>query len=148
LYLGLLPGPGADLGLIFSNEEGRPMNYSNMMNRHFFPALKKAGIMQELAAGKVEGRIRFHDLRHTYASLLLHQGENVKYIQKQLGHHSPTVTLNVYSHLMSETNQPAAERLENTIFEKKPGKISGKVRQKMGKKAKEELRLVSQPLLN
>jgi len=37
-----------------------------------------------------------HDLRHTYASLLIEQGENIKYIQVQLGHSSPTVTLDVY----------------------------------------------------
>ena len=54
------------------------------------------------------GKIRFHDLRHTYASLLIEQGENIKYIQSQLGHSSPTVTLNVYAHLMKPVNQEAA----------------------------------------
>ena len=78
-----------------------------MVNRHFNPALKKAGIE----------RIRFHDLRHTYASLLIEQGENIKYIQTQLGHSSPTVTWDVYAHLMKSTNQEAPSRLENTIFE-------------------------------
>jgi hypothetical protein len=48
---------------------------------------------------------------------MLAQGENVKYIQTQLGHSSPTVTLNVYSHLLKETNQEAVCRLENTIFQ-------------------------------
>ena len=56
-------------------------------------------------------------LRHTYASLMIEQGENIKYIQNQLGHSSPMVTLNVYAHLMKETNQEAVLRLENTIFE-------------------------------
>ncbi len=60
--------------------------------------------------------IRFHDLRHTYASLLIEQGENIKYIQSQFGHSSPTVTLNVYAHLMKPTNQEAVCRLENTVF--------------------------------
>ena len=83
-----------------------PMNYSNMVHRYYRKALKGAGIPQ----------IRFHDLRHTYASLLLAQGENIKYIQSQLGHSSPTVTLNVYSHLMKKENQEAACRLEKTIF--------------------------------
>ncbi|HQM44101.1 MAG TPA: tyrosine-type recombinase/integrase [Smithellaceae bacterium] len=93
--------------LVFPNEAGGPMNYSNMVQRHFRKALKDAGIPQ----------IRFHDLRHTYASLLLAQGENVKYVQTQLGHSSPTVTLNVYAHLMKKENQEAACRLENTIFQ-------------------------------
>ena len=73
---------------------------------HFFPALKKAEI----------GKIGFHDLRHTYASLLIEQGENIKYIQNQLGHASSVVTLEVYAHLINPTNQEAACRLENTIF--------------------------------
>lgn len=61
-------------------------------------------------------KIRFHDLRHTYASLLIDQGENVKYIQSQLGHSNPMVTLNIYAHLLNPVNQEAACRLENTVF--------------------------------
>ena len=57
-----------------------------------------------------------HDLRHTYASIMIEQGENIKYIQSQLGHSSPTVALNVYAHLMKPTNQESACRLENAIF--------------------------------
>ncbi len=72
----------------------------------FRPALKTGGCPA----------IRFHDLRHTYASLLIEQGENIKYIQTQLGHSSPTVTWNVYAHLMKPTNQEAACRLEIAIF--------------------------------
>lgn len=98
-------GRGEDL--VFSSGDGTPMHRPNMMWRHFMPTLKAAGI---------EG-IRFHDLRHTYASLMLAQGENVKYVQTQLGHSTPTITLNVYAHLLKETNQEAACRLENTIFQ-------------------------------
>jgi len=54
---------------------------------------------------------------NTYASLLIEQGENIKYIQSQLGHSTPTVTLNVYAHLMKPVNQEAACRLENMLFE-------------------------------
>ena len=60
--------------------------------------------------------IKFHDLRHSYASLMIKQGENIKYIQSQLGHSSPTVTWNLYAHLMKPTNQKAAYKLENIIF--------------------------------
>ncbi|MFH1991012.1 MAG: site-specific integrase, partial [Pseudomonadota bacterium] len=98
--------PKTNLGLIFPNESGNPINHNNMVNRYFNPALKAAKLPT----------IRFHDLRHTYASLLIEQGENIKYIQSQLGHSSPTVTLNVYAHLMKPTNQAAAIRLENAIF--------------------------------
>jgi len=59
---------------------------------------------------------KWTDLRHTFASLLIEQGENLKYIQSQLGHADPTVTLKVYAHLMKPVNQEAACKLENTIF--------------------------------
>jgi integrase len=104
-----LASGGREEKLVFpsESEDGTPLICHNMKDRHFFPALKAAGIEA----------IRFHDLRHTYASLMLAQGENVKYIQTQLGHSSPTVTLNVYSHLLKETNQEAVCRLENAIFQ-------------------------------
>jgi integrase len=105
--------PPNSLELIFPNRSGNPLNHNNMVNRHFNTALKKAGVE----------RIRFHDLRHTYASLLIEQGENIKYIQTQLGHSSPTVTLNVYAHLMKPINQEAPSRLENTIFESSGSKM-------------------------
>ena len=65
--------PPNKLDLVFPNGAGNPINDSGMLRCHFFPALKKAGVE----------RIRFHDLRHTYASLLIEQGENIKYIQNQ-----------------------------------------------------------------
>ncbi len=95
-----------DLNLVFPSKVGTPMECQKLMIRHFIPALKRAGAP----------RIRFHDLRHTYASLMIAQGENIKYIQNQLGHSSPTVTLNVYAHLMKDSNQEAVCKLENIIF--------------------------------
>lgn len=92
--------------LVFPTDAGNPMNHNNMVNRYFRPTLEAAGL----------DIIRFHDLRHTYASLLIEQGENIKYIQTQLGHSNPTVTLNVYAHLMKPTNQEAAMKLEDAIF--------------------------------
>ena len=92
--------------LMFPNESAQPMNYSNMVQRYYMPALKKAKIK----------RIKFHCPRHTFASLLIHQSENIKYTQSQLGHSSPTVTLNVYSHLMNSVNQKSACKLENTVL--------------------------------
>ncbi|MDD3436423.1 MAG: site-specific integrase, partial [Candidatus Gastranaerophilales bacterium] len=47
-------------------------------------------------------KIRFHDLRHTYASLLLAKDVNIKYIQRQMGHSSFEITMNTYAHLMPE----------------------------------------------
>lgn len=100
--------PPCDLDLIFPNEVGKPINHSNLRSRQFYPALKRAQIR----------RIRFHDLRHTFASILIEQGENIKYIQTQMGHANPTVTLNTYAHLFSDVNPEAALRLEKTILNK------------------------------
>jgi integrase len=108
-----LKNGAGDEDLVFPNEAGQPLNYSNMVQRYFLKALKDANIP----------RVRFHDLRHSYASLLLSQGENIKYIQTQLGHSSPMVTLNVYSHLLKDSNQEAACRLENSIFETNGSKM-------------------------
>jgi hypothetical protein len=47
---------------------------------------------------------------------MIEQGENIKYIQTHLGHSSPTVTLNVYAHLMKPANQEAVCRLEERVF--------------------------------
>jgi len=54
---------------------------------------------------------------------LIEQGENIKYIQSQLGHSSPTVTLDVYAHLMKPVNRESACKLENTIFETNGSKM-------------------------
>jgi integrase len=105
--------PANDLDLIFPNENGKPMSALNMYNRKFLPTLKKAKI----------NKIRFHDLRHTYASLLMDQGENIKYIQNQLGHASIKVTMDTYGHLMKDVNREAANRLGNAIFEQDGSKM-------------------------
>ncbi|MDJ0854469.1 MAG: tyrosine-type recombinase/integrase [Desulfobacterales bacterium] len=99
--------PLNELDLVFPSQGGGPIIHSVMLRKHFWPALKAAELP----------RIRFHDLRHTFASLLIDQGENIKYIQSQLGHSSPTLTLDTYSHLLKSTNQKAARRLEGVVFQ-------------------------------
>lgn len=101
-----LQSSGRHDDLVFPSAEGTPISAANMMKRYFLPALCASGCP----------RIRFHDLRHTYASLLLDQNESIKYIQTQLGHSSPTVTINIYSHLLKDQNPEAADRLEKMIF--------------------------------
>lgn len=105
--------PVNDLDLVFPNENGTPMSSLNMYNRKFLPAIKKA----------TPQKVRFHDLRHTYASLLIDQGENIKYIQKQLGHASIKLTLDTYGHLMKDVNKEAASRLGKAIFEQDGSKM-------------------------
>ncbi len=56
-------------------------------------------------------RIRFHDLRHTFASLLLQNGESLVYVKDQLGHSSIKMTVDVYGHLVPGANRAAMDRL-------------------------------------
>jgi len=105
--------PPSDLDLVFPNEAGKPLAPIAMVRRKFEPALEKAKI----------SRIRFHDLRHTYTSLLIDQGESPKYIQTQMGHSSITVTMDTYGHLMNNVNKDAATRLGEAIFGSDGGKM-------------------------
>jgi len=98
--------PKGESDLIFPTEEGTPENAANLLYRRFFPALRRAGLE----------RMRFHNLRHTYASLLIAQGEHPKYIQSQLGHSSINVTMDIYGHLMETVNHEAAGKLGKTVL--------------------------------
>ncbi len=93
--------PKGEQELVFPNTLGKPENNSNVLRRVFHPALRRAGLR----------KVRFHDLRHTYASLLIANGEHPKYIQTQMGHSSIKVTMDTYGHLMQATNAQAAEKL-------------------------------------
>ena len=99
--------PPNSLDLVFPSSFGNPMDCRNMVKRYFESTLEKAKIP----------KIRFHDLRHTFASMLIEQGENIKYIQKQLGHSKPSVTMDIYAHLFNDENPKAASRLEERIFQ-------------------------------
>ena len=86
-----------------------------MVKREFLPTLARAGLR----------RIRFHDLRHTYTTLLIAQGENIKFIQSQLGHSSIEMTMDRYGHLLPETHGRVGERLDAQIFGSSADKKAG-----------------------
>jgi len=86
---------------IFRNSRGNPPDMQNFKNRVFLKLLEKAGLR----------RIRFHDLRHTYASLLIQNGESLVYVKEQLGHSSIKITVDVYGHLVPGSNRQAVNRL-------------------------------------
>lgn len=86
---------------VFANQEGRPADMQNVKNRWFYRCLEKAGLR----------RIRFHDLRHTYATLLIQQGESLAYVRDQLGHSSIRMTVDTYTHWMPGSNRQAVNRL-------------------------------------
>ncbi len=95
-----------DSDLVFCTDQGKPLDPDNVVKREFQPALDRAGLR----------RIRFHDLRHTFASLLIANGENIKFVQSQLGHASAKTTLDRYGHLFPGTQQEAAKRLDSAVF--------------------------------
>jgi integrase len=89
--------------LVFSAPLGGPLRQNNLMGRHFRPAVRRAGLPEGL---------RFYDLRHTAASLLIAEGGSVKAVQAQLGHRSAATTLDVYGHLFPDETERLAERLD------------------------------------
>ena len=58
-------------------------------------------------------RVRFHDLRHTFASLLIAQGESLAYVRDQFGHASIELTVDTYGHLIPGANRQAVDRLDD-----------------------------------
>lgn len=91
-----------DLGLVFANQIGRPIEKQNLLRRSFWPLLERTGLPH----------IRFHDLRHTAATLLLEQGVHPKVVQERLGHSTISVTMDTYSHVMPTLQREAAEKLD------------------------------------
>src|SRR5437867_4593959 len=93
-------------GLVFCSPDGEPINPDTFAQRDWARALRRAGLR----------RVRFHDLRHTYASLLIAQGAHPKYIQAQLGHASTQTTLDRYGHLMPDAHAAEAQKLDELVF--------------------------------
>ncbi len=83
---------------VFVSGTGTPLHPSNVERRHFFPALKRAGLR----------RVRFHDLRHTAATLRLAAGQHPKLVSELLGHASIATTLSLYSHVLPGMGKEAA----------------------------------------
>ena len=89
--------------LVFTAPLGGPLRFSKWSDSYFKPALRGAGLPDA---------VRPYDRRHTCASLLIRQGASVKAVQAQLGHSTPTMTLNTYAHLFPDELPALAERLE------------------------------------
>jgi integrase len=87
-------GPGDP---VFCSTAGTPLHYRNVVRRGLDKAIEAVGLNEE---GRP--KLRWDDLRHTYASLLISAGLNVVYVSRQLGHASPDITLKVYAHLFEE----------------------------------------------
>jgi len=94
-----------DHDLIFANSDGTPINI-DYLSREFGRLIKRMKLPH----------IRFHDLRHTHATLLLQQGEHPKVVSERLGHSTITITMDTYSHVMPNMQKEAAKKLDNFLF--------------------------------
>lgn len=90
---------------VFCDPSGSPISKSYLRRRSFLPLLERAGLP----------KIRFHDLRHTAATLHLIQGTHPKVVQEILGHSVIALTLDTYSHLIPSMQQQAAAKLDEVF---------------------------------
>lgn len=96
-----------DRALVFPNQIGKALSASNLVNRDFRPLVEDAELPLEL---------RFHDLRHSHATLLLSGGMNPKVVQERLGHESVKTTLDLYGHVLPTAQRDAATLVGNVLF--------------------------------
>lgn len=99
---------------VFTDSTGGPMDPDNFRDRVWGPLLTAAKLR----------KVRIHDLRHTYASLLLQGGVELLYVSQQLGHHSGSFTLQVYGHLLPRDRRGEVNRLDRPATIRNPGATS------------------------
>lgn len=99
----------AEGDFVFASSVGTALGHRNVSRRGLEPAVAAAGL-------NGEPKLRFHDLRHTFASLLIAEGLNVKFVSGQLGHASPDITLRVYAHQFDQAEHAsrASKALEKS----------------------------------
>lgn len=114
-----------DNGLVLQSGVGTPVNPANLM-RDYYKIVK--GLVKEQADKKARGephidfhQIRFHDLRHTHATILLKNGAHPKIVQERLGHSSITVTLDTYSHVLPNMQEALLQSIGTSITGGKNG---------------------------
>jgi integrase len=94
-----------DNGFVFATTIGSPIDSQNIINRHFRPLLRHAGLLD----------IRWHDLRHTCVTLLLSRGSRPKLIQHLLSRSSIQLTLDRYSHWMSSMGRSIPDGMDEAL---------------------------------
>lgn len=105
-----LAGRPAPVRVFLMPGAAAPIRDDAWRNNVWTPMLRRAGLRYR----------KPHTLRHTFASLLIEGGESLKYVQEQLGHHSPAFTLAVYGHLLPRGERWAVDRLNDDATERNP----------------------------
>jgi integrase len=101
----LLLGYWRDQDLVFTTADGGPIAPRNLIRR-FKALVVRANVP----------KIRFHDLRHCHATILLQEGLPAKVVSERLGHASIAITLDTYSHVLPNIQEQAAEGIERALF--------------------------------
>jgi integrase len=96
--------------LVFTDTVGGPLEGRHLLRHHFRPLLQRAGLPPS----------RFHDLRHTTATLLLAQGVHPKVVSEMLGHTTIGITLDTYSHVLPQMQREAATTLDRLLNRDEP----------------------------
>ena len=91
-------------GLVFTTPEGKPLD-GTAITKQFHRHLERAGLPQR----------RFHDLRHSCATLLLAQGVSPRVVMDVLGHSQIGLTMNTYAHVVPELRREAADRMDRLL---------------------------------
>jgi integrase len=91
----------SEAGLIFPSQVGTPLEERNVLRR-----------FQALCEDNGLPKLRLYDLRHTHASLLIHEGVHPKKISERLGHSSIKLTMDTYGHLFEGSDRDSAEKIE------------------------------------
>jgi integrase len=91
--------------MVFCSETGGHLDGDHLRRRVFHKLLEKAELR----------RVRIHDLRHTFASLLIQQKESLTYVKEQMGHHSIQLTVDTYGHLVPGSNRAAVDALDDLL---------------------------------
>lgn len=94
-----------DEDLVFTRADGYPLRANHVLQRMFTPILQRAHLPL----------IRFHDLRHTAATLLLVQGIHPKVVSEMLGHSTVSMTLDIYSHVLPDMQKDATQALDRLL---------------------------------
>ena len=99
-------------GALWENMED--LVFTNEMGSHLIPNAVRTELHKVTKRMNMDG-FRFHDLRHSYATLCLSEGIDIKTLQSNLGHHTPAFTMEQYGHCTDEMKQASARRLESFI---------------------------------
>jgi integrase len=94
-----------ETSLVFTSTIGTPVDVGNLTYRSFRPLLKRTNLP----------RIRFHDLRHACATLLLSKGTHPKIVQEMLGHANISMTMDTYSHVLPDMQEKAVSAMDDAL---------------------------------